>query len=380
MSAGGRIGDLLAFTVDGAPLSFTADRLVVAGFTARDRDVLMQHIDELAREGIPRPSEVPLLWEVEPALLTVADTIEVASAETSGEVEPVLVLAGGRMYVGVGSDHTDRGLERVGFEQAKQACSKVVSRQLWPYEAVAARWDALTIRSCVQVDGGEWTAYQEASLNAMLPVEDVLARIEAAGPAPADGTVVFLGTPPLLTGAPIYADAYRLEFRDNERDIALTAEYRVAAAPDGRRGRHITTNGRCDRVNGDVDRSPATGAKPEIEFTSVDRFPWTPVPNGVEDLNEAILASGGDGNVVTRLLRFGPGCDTTPAGVQCHDFWEEVYVLEGELHDLTLDEMFSAGSYACRPPGMPHGPWRSPNGCVTFEVRYRVDEKAGGDV
>ncbi|MED5569770.1 MAG: cupin, partial [Chloroflexota bacterium] len=28
------------------------------------------------------------------------------------------------------------------------------------------------------------------------------------------------------------------------------------------------------------------------------------------------------------------------------------------------------GMYACRPPGMPHGPYLSPIGCTTFEVRY----------
>jgi hypothetical protein len=35
-----------------------------------------------------------------------------------------------------------------------------------------------------------------------------------------------------------------------------------------------------------------------------------------------------------------------------------------------LKQTFRAGEYACRPPGMRHGPWRSPEGCVTFEVRY----------
>jgi hypothetical protein len=127
-------------------------------------------------------------------------------------------------------------------------------------------------------------------------------------------------------------------------------------------------------VHDNADTSPARATKPEIEFTPVDTFAWTPVPNGVPDLNEVILASAG-GGVATRLLRFGPGCDTTAAGVQRHDFWEEVYILEGEFHDLTLDEAFSAGSYACRPPGMAHGPWRSPNGCLTFEVRYTVDQR-----
>ena len=108
--------------------------------------------------------------------------------------------------------------------------------------------------------------------------------------------------------------------------------------------------------------------KPEIEFTPVDDWDWTPVADGQY---ERILARDEDGDVATRMLRFEPGCDTTPAGVVVHDFWEEVYILEGSLHDLSLDEVFGAGTYACRPPGMKHGPWRAPDGCLTFEVRYR---------
>jgi len=61
---------------------------------------------------------------------------------------------------------------------------------------------------------------------------------------------------------------------------------------------------------------------------------------------------------------------SSAAGPQVHDFWEEVYIVEGALHDLTLDQTFGQGSYACRPPGMPHGPWVAPRGCLTFEVRY----------
>jgi hypothetical protein len=38
--------------------------------------------------------------------------------------------------------------------------------------------------------------------------------------------------------------------------------------------------------------------------------------------------------------------------------------------DLTLDQTFAEGSYACRPLGMGHGHWRAPEGCLTFEARY----------
>jgi ChrR Cupin-like domain len=87
-------------------------------------------------------------------------------------------------------------------------------------------------------------------------------------------------------------------------------------------------------------------------------------------LTERILSADPATGVASRILRFAPGTDTTPNGVQIHDFWEEVYILEGSLTDLELGETFTAGMYACRPPGMKHGPWTSDNGCLTFEVRY----------
>ena len=38
--------------------------------------------------------------------------------------------------------------------------------------------------------------------------------------------------------------------------------------------------------------------------------------------------------------------------------------------DLGKGQTFSAGMYACRPPGMVHGPYRVPRGCMTLEIRY----------
>jgi hypothetical protein len=90
----------------------------------------------------------------------------------------------------------------------------------------------------------------------------------------------------------------------------------------------------------------------------------------VPGLWERILSTDPANGVATRILRFDRGTNTSAAGVQIHDFWEEVYILEGSLHDLTLGETFPKGTYACRPPGMRHGPWVAPEGCVTFEVRY----------
>lgn len=112
--------------------------------------------------------------------------------------------------------------------------------------------------------------------------------------------------------------------------------------------------------------------KPEHEFFSVEDIGLTQCAGNIPTLRERILAADPSAGVATRMLRFEPGTDTTPNGVQKHDFWEEVYIVEGSFTDLTLGKTFTAGMYACRPPGMPHGPWRSDEGCLTFEVRYRT--------
>ncbi len=110
-------------------------------------------------------------------------------------------------------------------------------------------------------------------------------------------------------------------------------------------------------------------AKPELEFLDYKKFERKPFSR-VEGLFERVIAADTESGVATRILEFEPGTDTTPNGIQIHDFWEELYIIEGSLIDLVLNQEFSAGMVACRPPGMKHGPWKSPGGCKIFEVRY----------
>jgi anti-sigma factor ChrR (cupin superfamily) len=115
--------------------------------------------------------------------------------------------------------------------------------------------------------------------------------------------------------------------------------------------------------------------KPELEFFAPDHLPWRPVAGSVTGgaggpgVSEKILAHDPGTGDVTRLLRFEAGVET--AETITHDFWEEVWIVEGSLVDLGKGQTFRAGMYACRPPGMVHGPYRVPEGgCVTFEIRY----------
>ncbi len=114
--------------------------------------------------------------------------------------------------------------------------------------------------------------------------------------------------------------------------------------------------------------------KPELEFTRPDHIPWEPVAAsrsggaGGAGVMQKILSWDPESGDLTRLLRFDAGVETTET--IAHDFWEEVWILEGELVDVAKRETFSAGMYACRPPGMVHGPYRVPRGCLTLELRY----------
>jgi hypothetical protein len=111
--------------------------------------------------------------------------------------------------------------------------------------------------------------------------------------------------------------------------------------------------------------------KAEHEFFAVDRLPWQPDANA-PTITERVLTRGGDERTLTRIAHWAPGTETT-AGVIRHDYYEEVYLLDGELRDLTLGRAFTAGHYASRPPGMPHGPYRTDTGCTMLEIRYPVD-------
>jgi len=114
--------------------------------------------------------------------------------------------------------------------------------------------------------------------------------------------------------------------------------------------------------------------KPELEFFAPDHIPWQPVDGsatggaGGPGVEQKILAVDRGTGDVTRLLRFAAGVETRETIT--HDFWEEVWILSGELMDLGKGKTFTAGMYACRPPGMVHGPYRVPRGCMTLELRY----------
>jgi hypothetical protein len=131
-----------------------------------------------------------------------------------------------------------------------------------------------------------------------------------------------------------------------------------------------------------IDRMPMN--KPHLEFTPVDTASGWATPEGYPaGIKQKILASDIDETRKTgsrtRLLRFDPGTYTTAPFV--HDHWEEVYLLAGDLivgndPQGRGGEPFAAPTYACRPPGVRHGPFKSAGGCMLFEIHYYDESKS----
>ena len=186
----------LTFTVESAgaptPLTLAIDQAVIAGWTGRDPVARDKHIAELEAIGIARPASTPIFYRVAACRLTTADSIEVSGGDSSGEVEFVLIGWQGRIFVGCGSDHTDRKVEAYSVTVSKQMCDKPVASVLWELDDVIGHWDRMILRAFAWIDGAR-VLYQEGTVDSMLPVKDLIARGFGDNGLP-DGCAMFGGT------------------------------------------------------------------------------------------------------------------------------------------------------------------------------------------
>jgi hypothetical protein len=118
--------------------------------------------------------------------------------------------------------------------------------------------------------------------------------------------------------------------------------------------------------------------KQHMEFVKVDVTSGWERPEGYPPgFWQKILASDIDEEAKrgsrTRLLKIDPGAFSTEPFV--HDHWEEVYLVQGDLV-VGNDKQGRGGqqcvapTYACRPPGVHHGPFTSKGGCILHEIHY----------
>jgi hypothetical protein len=206
---------------------FAARELIIAGWTGRDAAAVEKHIVELEELGVRRPSQTPIFYTGSVSRLVAAESIEVLGEATSGEAEFVLVQRNGVLWVGLGSDHTDRELEAHSVAASKQICDKPISRQFWRYDEVAPHWDALLLKSYATIDGKR-VLYQDGTVAQMLSPTDLIARyINKNLP---DNAVMFCGTVAVIGG--IRPSTYfECELEDPKLGRKLTLGYRVNSLP-----------------------------------------------------------------------------------------------------------------------------------------------------
>ena len=206
----------------------TIERTVVAGWTGRDPVAVEKHIKELEALGVKRPATTPIFYRVSTARLTTDKVIEAVGDASGGEAEFLLLKHDGKMWVGTGSDHTDRAVETYGVTVSKQMCEKPIAPVFWVYDDVAPHWDRLLLRSYV-LNGTERTLYQEGPITKMMDPKALLARYNGSAELP-DNTLMFCGTLAAIGGIRA-TDAFEFEIEDPVLGRRITHSYRVEKLP-----------------------------------------------------------------------------------------------------------------------------------------------------
>lgn len=197
----------------------------MAGWTGRDAAAVEAHIHELALLGVKPPERTPMFYPVPAAAVTNAGVIQADPLHSSGEVEMIAVGLEDGLWVGVGSDHTDRMIERKDVLRSKRTCPKPVARELWALDDVLPHWDQLVIRSRIKA-GEEWITYQEGTLSALLPLDRLLIAYAGKARSLPIGEIMFCGTIPAefpAMGTPDFA----FECRDPVQRRTIGHRYQV---------------------------------------------------------------------------------------------------------------------------------------------------------
>lgn len=107
-------------------------------------------------------------------------------------------------------------------------------------------------------------------------------------------------------------------------------------------------------------------------FNALDEDGWEAV-DGFVGIETKILSGNFEDSrgAVTRITRWAAGTVSPEPSV--HEWCEEVFIVSGTLTIGTPgneEETLASGTYAVRPPGVPHGPFFTHDGCVMLEFLY----------
>lgn len=222
----------MEFYLDNKQIDFEPENLLIAGYTAKNQESLKEHIEELRKIGVAAPNQVPMVYDLSPELLSTKDTITTVKNDGSGEAEVALLCIGGKWYVGLGSDHTDRKLEAVSVHKSKQVCAKPISSELWELSSIEKHWDDIELKSWMVINGEE-QLYQSGKLGDFLSPKELLEIIQERGYSVTDA-VLFYGTPPLKSEGFLYGEKFRAELFDPTNNKKINLHYEIKVLTDSK--------------------------------------------------------------------------------------------------------------------------------------------------
>ena len=216
----------LTFRLQGSDraIELVPEVVAIAGYTGRDQEAVRRHVAELAAQGIAPPPHTPMIYPITSDRVVIGDAIEVVGEQTSGEAEFVLVIVEDEIYVGLGSDHTDRALEKLDIPAAKQVCPQVVGPELWRLADLDDHWDQLRLRSWA---GADREPYQDGTVDALMRPRDIVALVQARCTVPLRRTIISCGTVPLLSESFNCGPRFEAELLDPVLDRRLSLAYSV---------------------------------------------------------------------------------------------------------------------------------------------------------
>lgn len=176
----------------------TISNLCIIGYAGRNIEKTMEHVREMATIGVKPPKSIPEINHCGTSIITQDDYIEAVGADSCGEVEFIFFESNGKIYIGIGSDITDRAMESYHMQKSKQVCQKPIGKELWAYSEVKDHWDQLTLTSWQTIQG-ENVLYQKGTAADILPIEDLYAAVKKEVPE-TENCLAFSGTVPLIDG------------------------------------------------------------------------------------------------------------------------------------------------------------------------------------
>lgn len=210
-------------------IEITLSHGLIAGWAGRDKAANEAHIQELAELGVPRPSNIPLFYEVGRNHFVQDNTIQVVGPHSSGEAEVLLMRHNGEYLISLASDHTDRKLEAHSVALSKQVCPKPVANKAWRFNDVKTHWDELLLKSWI-IEDGKQVLYQDAPLKSLLLPMDLVKEKFNDGELP-ESTIMTCGTVPAIGGIRPAAK-FIMQLFDPVLDRSLEYEYQMEILPE----------------------------------------------------------------------------------------------------------------------------------------------------